>query len=51
MSDTVQSALEKRKKKQQAEQQARVDTYKKEQESVTAALFCNHSQHIELGFW
>ena len=38
MSDSVQSALEKRKKQQQAEQQSRVETYKKEQESVTAAL-------------
>ena len=38
MSDSVQSALEKRKKQQQAEQQTRVETYKKEQESVTAAL-------------
>ena len=38
MSDSVKSALEKRKEQQQAEQQARVETYKKEQESVTAAL-------------
>lgn len=38
MSDTVQSALEKRKNQQQAESQARIDAYKKEQESVTAAL-------------
>ena len=38
MGDTVQSALAKRKAQQQTEQQSRIDTYKKEQDSVTAAL-------------